>query len=100
MYGSVVTSDEINIIRSVMETDAREPTLSSPESIRDPDIIREGDMVIFDVNDQLKVNFVEVKRGKKFKFGRGDCDCMSLEGHRYGTLFELGADGSSLCPIP
>ena len=62
MYGSVVTSDEINIIRSVMETDAREPTLSSPESIRDPDIIREGDMVIFDVNDQLKVNFVEVKR--------------------------------------
>jgi len=71
-----------------------------PESNRDGDIIQEGDIVIFEINDQLKVNFVEVNSGKTFKFGRGTCDCMSLAGHRYGTLFKLGADGSSLCPIP
>ena len=84
-----------------MEGAACEPTSSSqPEPIQDNDVIQEGDMVIFDINSQSKVNFVEVKQGSTFKFGRGTCDCMSLAGHRYGTLFELGADGSSLCPIP
>lgn len=84
-----------------MQGDACEPSSSSQPALdRDPDIIHEGDMVIFHINGQVKINFVEVKRGNSFKFGRGQCDCMSLAGHRYGTLFQLGADGVSLCPTP
>ena len=62
-------------------------TIASP--IDESDIIKEGDMVIFDVNGQMKVNFVEAKRGSTFSLGRGVCQGIDLVGHPYGTLFEL-----------
>lgn len=83
-----------------MSGDAWEHSSKHPEIMRDTDVIQEGDMVIFYIPGQSKVNFVQVKRGSTFAFGRGQCDCMSLEGHAFGTLFELGSDGTTLCPIP
>ena len=37
---------------------------NSNSSGRDPDRIQEGDTVVFDVNNKLKVHFIHVKEGR------------------------------------
>eukprot|EP00889_Picochlorum_renovo_P005121 jgi/Picre1/32151/NNA_007497.t1 len=66
---------------------------------KDPDIIQEGDTVVFDVNNKSKVQFIQVKSGSTVRFGQGNCQTTDLVGHRFGTLFGLGEDGASLRPV-
>ena len=84
---AAVTTEDAHAVPWYSDKEGVCCTIASP--MDESEIIKEGDMVIFDVNGQMKVNFVEAKRGSTFSLGRGVCQGIDLVGHPYGTLFEL-----------
>ena len=64
------------------------------------DCIKDGDVVVFDINHGFKVQFVTVSPSGTFQMGRTVVRSSALIGYPYGTLFEVDEETDELKAVP